>query len=208
MAPGILPPAISSRKNSPIRCSFCGLKCAPAGMSKLPSANAAGITASVSSAPEISDRIACRECIAAPPEFLAPSVAAGSVRARGAKSLQYLLMQPGAGVGKAAEDDTGQRRCRCERLYGRRNGNSGSPISRKSERASRDRGKRDRGKVVVARQFNRAAIARSKLRILIARTTVPDGTHGMDHMPRGKQMTLGDFSVAGLATAERPPFRQ
>src|ERR1700735_1793975 len=102
-------------------------------MSKLPSANAGDIIAIVSSAPEISDRIACRECIAAPPEFSAPSVAADSVRARGAKSLQYLLMQAGAAGGKATEDDTGQRRCQCDRLYGRRNGNSGSAISRKSE---------------------------------------------------------------------------
>jgi hypothetical protein len=117
-------------------------------------------------------------------------------------------MQTGAVAGKATEDDTGQRRRRRERLYGRRNGNSGSAISRKSERTSGNRGKRDRGKAVVAAQFDGAAVARSKLRVLVARTTVPDGADSMDYMPRGKQITFGDFGAAGLAAMERAAFGQ
>ena len=117
-------------------------------------------------------------------------------------------MQAGAGGGKAAEDYARQRRCPRERLYRRRNGNSGSAISRKSERTRGNRGKRDRGKVVVAAQFDRTAVARSELRILVARTTIPDGADSMDYMPRGKRISPGDFGVAGLAAIQRAAFGQ
>ena len=55
-------------------------------------------------------------------------------------------------------------------------------------------------------QLDGAAIAGRQQRILAAASAVPHGANGMNHMPRGQTVTLGDLGAAGLATTERATF--
>jgi hypothetical protein len=55
-------------------------------------------------------------------------------------------------------------------------------------------------------QLDGAAIAGSQQRILAMASAVPDGANGMNHMPRGQTVSLGNFGAAGLATTERATF--
>src|SRR5437868_2852293 len=165
MAPGILPSAISLRKSSPMRSSFCGLKCAPAGRSKLPSAPAVAIDATQNnSAAPASSRNAI-EFIALP----APthgSLAVGSIHTRARGPLQHRTMQSGARFGEAAEDDLrdGGRGRQCADDGG--HSNIRRPFGGKSIDAGGDRGKCHRGKAIRLTKLKRAAIARRQRLIL------------------------------------------
>src|ERR1700694_2095296 len=138
-----------------------------------------------------------------PPRNCIPgSLPAASIGTRAAKRFNRLPMQPAAVSGKAAEDDAGQRRSRTQRLYCRGDRYFRGAISRKSERACRDSGKRDRSKIVVAAKLDRAEIARGELRFLPTIAAVPNWPDGMDHVPRRKVISFCDLGVAGLAAAE------
>src|ERR1700730_6647340 len=128
IAPEILPVVTSLRKNSPIVSSFCGLKCAPAGISKVPSAIADGAAASVSSAPHVSARNTTPEFIVPSPQNPPGSVAAGSIGTRAAQ-LQRPRMKPGVVVGEAAEDDAGNGRRRDKRIRRRRDRDARGAVS-------------------------------------------------------------------------------
>jgi hypothetical protein len=117
-------------------------------------------------------------------------------------------MQLAAAPGKAAKYDTGQRRRRRQRFYRRGDRNFRGTFCWKSKDAGRNRGKRHRFEIVVTAKLDRAAIARSELLILPTITTVPDRPDGMDHMPRRKEISLGDLGVAGFAAAQLAAFGQ
>ena len=55
-------------------------------------------------------------------------------------------------------------------------------------------------------QLDGAAIAGSQQRILAMASAVPDGANGMNHIPCGQTVSLGNFGAAGLATTERATF--
>src|SRR4030081_590625 len=179
IAPEILPVVTSLRKNSPIASSFCGLKCAPAGISKIPSAIADGAAASVSSAPHIRARNTT-------PEFIVPSpksrrsVTAGSIGTRAAQFSHCLAVQSGAVVGEAAEDDSGDRRRRGERICRRRNRDSRGTVGRETVDAGGDGRKGNRRKAMGLAEFDGAAIARGQRRVLALAAAVPDRTDGVN----------------------------
>ncbi len=55
-------------------------------------------------------------------------------------------------------------------------------------------------------QFDGPAIARRKRLIFAVAAAVPDGSDGVDHMPRRQPIALGDLGVAGLATIQHAAF--
>src|SRR5436309_1990423 len=116
MAPGNLPVATSLLKNSPIFASFCGLKCAPGGMSKVPSAATCEAAESINNAPTAGARNHFAGNINPSPDRLLRSVAEGSVWARAAKGSHGLVMQQRAVRGKTAEDHLGDARRVGQRL--------------------------------------------------------------------------------------------
>jgi hypothetical protein len=130
------------------------------------------------------------------------------IRGRAAKRFQSLLMQFAAAPGKAAKYDAGQRGRRRQRFYRRGDRNFGGTFCWKSEGAGRNRGKRRRFEIVVTAKLDRAAIAQGELLILPAIAAVPDRSDGMNHMPRWKEISLGDLGVAGLAAVELTALSQ
>ena len=57
-------------------------------------------------------------------------------------------------------------------------------------------------------KIKRRAVARCQEIVLAVAAAAPDGTYGVNHVLRGKQVTASDLCAAGLATAQRPAFRQ
>jgi len=55
-------------------------------------------------------------------------------------------------------------------------------------------------------QFNGPTIARRKRLIFAVAASVPDGSDGMDHMPRRQTIGLGDLGVTGFATIQHAAF--
>jgi hypothetical protein len=55
-------------------------------------------------------------------------------------------------------------------------------------------------------EFYRAAIARGQRCVLAFAAAVPDRPYRMNHMPRRKQIALGDLGVAGFAATKRAAF--
>src|SRR5450755_1208502 len=126
MAPGILPLATSFLKNSPTLASFSLLKCAPAGISKVPSALAGVAIASINRAPAKCDTRF--ETISPPRKSVPRSVAVGPSGTRAAESGHRLRVQGGAVVGKAAENNSADR-WRCgQRIHRRRDRDAGRAI--------------------------------------------------------------------------------
>src|SRR5690348_2875175 len=109
MAPGILPVATSFLKKSVTRASLSLLKCAPGGMSKLPSdekssAAAGHMADNVSSAPNDNAPRKFLPNINPLPGPIERSVAEGSIRARPLKARHRLLMKAGTVGRETAED--------------------------------------------------------------------------------------------------------
>ena len=117
-------------------------------------------------------------------------------------------MQLAAAPGKAAKYDAGQRGRRRQRFYRRGDRNFRGTFCWKSEDAGRNRGNRHRFEIVVTAKLDRTAIARGQLPILPTTTAIPDRPDGMNHMPRWKEISLGDLGVAGLATAQLTALSQ
>jgi hypothetical protein len=117
-------------------------------------------------------------------------------------------MQLAAAPGKATKYDAGQRGRRRQRFYRRGDRNFGGTFCWKSEDAGRNRGERHRFEIVVTAKLDRTAITRGELLILPTIAAVPDRSDGMDHMPRWKEISLGDLGVAGLATVELTALSQ
>src|SRR5215211_7437745 len=115
MAPGILPVATSFLKNSPILASFSGLKCAPGGISKVPSAATLGTASSKSSAPTTGAHNQFLKFIN-PSPINAGSVAEGSIGARAAEGGERPFVQLPAVAGEAAEDHAVNRGRRGQRF--------------------------------------------------------------------------------------------
>jgi hypothetical protein len=130
------------------------------------------------------------------------------IRGRATICGKCLLMQFAAAPGKAAKYDAGQRGRRRQRFYRRGDRNFGGSFCWKSEDAGRNRGKRHRFEIVVTAKLDRTAIARGEMFILPTMAAVPDRPNGMDHMPRWKEISLGDFGVAGFAAIERAALGQ
>src|ERR1700704_256083 len=144
MAPGILPVATSFLKNSPTLASFSGLKCAPGGMSNVPSAAALGTASCMSSAPTTGAHNQFLKFIN-PSPINAGSVAEASIGARAAESGEHFFVQHGAIAREAAEDNPPHCRRRGERVNCGRNGDAGCSVGGKAINARGNGGKRDRG---------------------------------------------------------------
>jgi hypothetical protein len=115
-------------------------------------------------------------------------------------------VQPRAYIRKTAKDHLADRRRRRQRTYRRRNSYSGGAIGWEAIDTGRNGRKGNRAKAVGLAEFNGAAIARRQRLILAPVAAIPDRTDGMNHMPRGQSISMGDFGIAGLAAMERAAF--
>src|SRR4051794_16391899 len=183
MAPGILPVATSFLKNSPTLASFSSLKCAPGGISKVPSAATIGTASSMSSAPTTGAHNQFLKFIN-PSPINAGSVAEGSVGARAAEGGEHFFVQLGAIAREAAEDNPTHCGRRGERVDCGRNGDAGCSVGGKAIDAGGNGGKGDRGEVVRLAKFDCASITGRKRRILALIAAVPYRPDGMDHVFR------------------------
>ena len=57
-------------------------------------------------------------------------------------------------------------------------------------------------------EFDGTAIARCQRLVFALAAAVPDRADGMDHMPCGQPVSIGDLGIAGLAAVERTAFGQ
>ena len=136
------------------------------------------------------------------------TAAVGSFGTRAAHFGHRLRMQPGAVVGKAAEDNAGQRRRCGQRINCRRDRDPRRAVGGETIDAGGNGGKSNRGQAVGLAQFDRAAIARCQRFILALVSAVPDRANDMNHMPCRQPISFGDFGAAGLAATERAAFGQ
>jgi hypothetical protein len=136
------------------------------------------------------------------------AVAAGSIGNGAAEPGQRVRVQPGALVGKAAEDDAGDRGCHYQRISCRLDGDCRCAVGGETINASGNGRKRDRCKTVDLAKFDGAAIARRQRIIFALAAAVPDRPDGMNYMPRRQPITSGDFGVAGRAAMERAAFSE
>ena len=69
---------------------------------------------------------------------------------------------------------------------------------------------RESHRLAVVRLGQRKArsITGDKLLPLAAAAAVPHGADGVDHIPAGQAIGLGDLGIAGLAAAQRPALGQ
>jgi len=79
-------------------------------------------------------------------------------------------------------------------------------VDRKAIDPATDRRKRDARRRRIAREFERAPVARSQQRRLAAPAAVPHGTDGMDHVARLQPMAACDLRLACRAAAQRFAF--
>ena len=92
--------------------------------------------------------------------------------------------------------------CACSRTVADRDG--GRELGRVAVDAARDRRERDRARAELARDVERAAVARREQLGLAGVAAAPDRADGVNDVPRGQLARRGRLRVAGLAAAEQP----
>ena len=117
-------------------------------------------------------------------------------------------MQPGAGFGKAAVDDTADDRRRFQHVGRGRHRDPRRASRRKVIHSGGYCGESHRLQVVRLAQLDNADIARGQRLILTRLPTMPNRPNGMDHMTRRQAITGGDLGAAGLTAPEPAAFGQ
>jgi hypothetical protein len=115
-------------------------------------------------------------------------------------------MQRGTVVGKAAENDPADHRCKGQSFHRCGNCDCCRVIGGKPVDAGGNGGKGNRDKAVALAEFNGPTIARRKRLIFAVTASVPDWSDGVDYMPRRQTIGLGDLGVAGFATIQHAAF--